>query len=166
MLIPQSLAYASIAGVPPEVGLYASITPLIVYAVFGTSTALAVGPVAVISLMTAATIGDHVSADGEGYLAAAIALAFLVGGILILLGVFRLGFLANFLSHPIVSGFISASGILIAVGQLKHVLGVPVEGDSIIEIGGSLIAHAGDAHPPTLAVGGAVVVFSSGRARV
>jgi SulP family sulfate permease len=159
MLIPQSLAYASIAGVPPQVGLYASIAPLIAYAIFGTSATLAVGPVAVISLMTAATIGDHVAPGGEGYLAAAIALALIVGLILVLLGVFRLGFLANFLSHPIISGFISASGILIAVGQLKHVLGVPAEGDSLIALVGSLATHAGAAHLPTLAVGGAAVVF-------
>lgn len=159
MLIPQSLAYASIAGVPPEVGLYASITPLVAYALFGTSATLAVGPVAVISLMTAATIGDHVTAGGGDYLAAAVALAFLVGLILVLLGLFRLGFLANFLSHPIISGFISASGVLIAVGQLKHVLGVPAEGDSLVAVAASIIKSADQAHMPTLAVGGAVVVF-------
>ncbi len=159
MLIPQSLAYASIAGVPPEVGLYASITPLVAYSLFGTSATLAVGPVAVISLMTAATIGDHVTAGGADYLAAAIALAFLVGLILTLLGLFRLGFLANFLSHPIVSGFISASGVLIAVGQLKHILGVAAEGDSLIAVAWSLITHAHLAHPLTLATGTAVILF-------
>lgn len=159
MLIPQSLAYASIAGVPPEVGLYASIAPLIAYTIFGTSTALAVGPVAVVSLITAATVGDHVEAGGANYVAATVALAFLVGLILVLLGVFRLGFLANFLSHPIVSGFISASGLLIAAGQLKHVMGVPAEGDSLFEIVISLARNASHAHLPTLAVGGGVVLF-------
>ena len=159
MLIPQSLAYASIAGVPPEVGLYASIAPLLAYAVFGTGSALAVGPVAVLSLMTAATIGDFAVAESQSYVAAAIALAFLVGAILVALGLFRLGFLANFLSHPIVSGFISASGLLIAVGQLKHVMGVPAEGQSLIRMTASLIRHAHLAHPPTLAVGAAVVIF-------
>ncbi len=159
MLIPQSLAYASIAGVPPEIGLYASITPLVAYALFGTSATLAVGPVAVISLMTAATIGDHTTAGTADYLAAAVALALLVGLILTLLGLFRLGFLANFLSHPIVSGFISASGVLIAVGQMKHLLGVSVEGDSLVAVGWSLMTHAHLAHLPTLAVGGGVVAF-------
>src|SRR3990167_8299657 len=96
MLIPQSLAYALIAGMPPETGLYASIAPLVAYAIFGTSTALAVGPVAVISLMTAATVGDFAARGMGDYTAIALALAFLVGIILIGLGAMKLGFLANF----------------------------------------------------------------------
>jgi SulP family sulfate permease len=159
MLIPQSLAYASIAGVPPQIGLYASVAPLIAYAVFGTSTALAVGPVAVLSLMTAATIGDFAATGSEAYLAAAVALAFLVGLILVALGLFRLGFLANFMSRPIVSGFISASGVLIAISQLPHVLGVAPEGQSLIAVVSGLIRRADSAHLPTLAIGAAVVVF-------
>ncbi len=159
MLIPQSLAYASIAGLPPEVGLYASITPLIAYAVFGTSATLAVGPVAVISLMTAATIGDFAPAGAAEYIALALTLALLVGLILMALGVFRLGFLANFLSYPIISGFISASGVLIAVGQLKHLLGVGADGRSLVEIAPDLVRRAGDTHPPTLAIGAGGVIF-------
>lgn len=159
MLIPQSLAYASIAGLPPEIGLYASIAPLFAYAVFGTSSALAVGPVAVLSLMTAATIGDFIEIGSASYIEAVLALALLVGVILFLFGVFRLGFLANFLSHPIISGFISASGVLIAGGQLKHVMGVAAEGDSLVEIALDLARQSGNAHLPTLAVGGGVIVF-------
>ncbi|HKL55297.1 MAG TPA: SulP family inorganic anion transporter, partial [Roseovarius sp.] len=98
MLIPQSLAYALLAGLPPEAGLYASIVPILLYAVFGTSRALAVGPVAVVSLMTAAAVGQAVD-NGVGYAAAALTLALLSGGMLLLLGVLRLGFIANFLSH-------------------------------------------------------------------
>lgn len=159
MLIPQSLAYASIAGLPPEAGLYASMAPLVAYAVFGGSTALAVGPVAVISLMTAATVGDVAQEASVQYVDAALALALLVGLILIILGLFRLGFLANFLSRPIVSGFISASGLLIAVGQMQHLLGVKAEGDSLVAITASLTRQAGHAHLATLTIGAAVVVF-------
>jgi SulP family sulfate permease len=102
MLIPQSLAYALLAGLPPEVGLYASILPLVAYAIFGTSRALAVGPVAVVSLMTAAAVGEVAEQGTPEYLGAAITLAFLSGLMLIAMGLFRLGFLANFLSHPVI----------------------------------------------------------------
>ena len=122
MLIPQSLAYALLAGLPPEAGIYASIAPIILYAIFGTSRALAVGPVAVVSLMTAAAIGQIAETGTMGYAIAALTLAFLSGAILLIMGVFRLGFLANFLSHPVIAGFITASGILIAASQLKHIL--------------------------------------------
>ena len=159
MLIPQSLAYALIAGLPPEAGLYASIAPLILYAIFGTSTSLAVGPVAVISLMTAATVGDFAARGTAGYASVALALAFIVGLVLLALGLLRLGFLANFLSHPIISGFITASGVLIAASQMKHILGVKAEGDNLIEIAYSLGAHLPATHLPTLAIGAGVIGF-------
>jgi SulP family sulfate permease len=98
MLIPQSLAYALLAGLPPEAGLYASILPIILYAVFGTSRALAVGPVAVVSLMTAAAVGQVAEQGTAGYAVAALTLAVLSGGILLTMGLLKLGFLANFLS--------------------------------------------------------------------
>ena len=123
MLVPQSLAYAMLAGLPPQVGLYASILPLIAYAIFGTSRALAVGPVAVVSLMTAAAVGQVAAPGSAEYLTAAITLAFLSGLVLVAMSVLRLGFMANFLSHPVISGFITASGILIAASQVKHILG-------------------------------------------
>ena len=104
MLIPQSLAYALLAGLPPEAGLYASIVPILLYAVFGTSRALAVGPVAVVSLMTAAALGSIADQGTMGYAVAALTLAFLSGVILLTMGVFKLGFLANFLSHPVIAG--------------------------------------------------------------
>jgi len=134
MLIPQSLAYALLAGLPPEVGLYASVAPLLLYAIFGTSRVLAVGPVAVVSLMTAAAIGEHAVAGTPAYWAVAITLAFLSGAMLLLMGFLRLGFLANFLSHPVISGFISASGLLIAASQLKTLMGVKAEGHNFIEL--------------------------------
>jgi len=120
MLIPQSLAYALLAGLPPEMGLYASILPLMAYALFGTSRTLAVGPVAVVSLMTAAVVGNMALQGTAEYAAAAIVLAFMSGLILLVTGLFRLGFLANFLSHPVISGFMTAAILLIGTSQLKH----------------------------------------------
>jgi len=159
MLIPQSLAYALLAGLPAEMGLYASILPLVAYAIFGTSRALAVGPVAVISLMTAASVGAVAEQGTAGYVVAAITLAFLSGVFLILMGVFRLGFLANLLSHPIVAGFITASGLIIAASQIKHILGIRAEGDNLLDLVLSLAAGAGEANPVTLLIGAASIGF-------
>ena len=159
MLIPQSLAYAMLAGLPAEVGLYASILPLVAYALFGTSRVLAVGPVAVVSLMTAAAIGEVAAQGTADYLTAAILLALLSGVMLLLMGILRLGFIANFLSHPVISGFITASGILIAASQMKHLLGVSAGGDTLPEIIAALAANAGGANPITLAIGMGVIAF-------
>ncbi len=159
MLIPQSLAYAMIAGLPPEVGLYASMTPLIAYAIFGTSSTLAVGPVAVVSLMTASAVGRIVETGGPEYIAAAAVLAVITGLILLVLGLARLGFLANFLSHPIIAGFITASGILIAASQMKHILGVQAHGENLLAILRSLASHVAQTNPLTLAIGAASIVF-------
>ena len=159
MLIPQSLAYAMLAGLPPEVGLYASVAPLVLYAVFGTSRVLAVGPVAVVSLMTAAAIGQHAPAGTSEYWAVAITLAFLSGLLLLSMGLLRLGFLANFLSHPVISGFISASGILIAASQLKTLMGVSAEGHNFLDLSLSLMSQLGQVHVLTLAIGAATVAF-------
>lgn len=153
MLIPQSLAYAMLAGLPPEIGLYASILPIIAYALFGTSRALAVGPVAVISLMTL-TAASAVAAPGSAdFIAATLVLALLSGLILIVMGVLRLGFLANLLSHPVVSGFITASGIIIATSQLKALLGIKASGEALPELIATLIDNAKDTNPYTLAIG-------------
>ncbi len=159
MLVPQSLAYALLAGLPPEVGLYASMLPLVAYAIFGTSRTLAVGPVAVVSLMTAAAIGNIAVQGASEYLAAAMTLAFMSGLILLALGIFRLGFLANFLSHPVIAGFITASGILIAAGQIKTLLGVKAGGNTLPEILASLAGTLQDTNFITLAIGAAAVAF-------
>lgn len=153
MLIPQSLAYAMLAGLPPEIGLYASILPIIAYALFGTSRALAVGPVAVISLMTLTAASAVASPGSPDFIAAALILALLSGLILIVMGVLRLGFLANLLSHPVVSGFITASGIIIATSQLKSVLGIKASGEAMPELVTTLIENAKDTNPYTLAIG-------------
>ncbi|MBM9594825.1 SulP family inorganic anion transporter [Roseitranquillus sediminis] len=159
MLIPQSLAYAMLAGLPPVVGLYASILPLVAYAVFGTSRTLAVGPVAVVSLLTATAAGA-VAIPGSGeYLVAAIALALLSGLILLAMGLFRLGFVANLLSHPVISGFITASGILIATSQLRHILGIDAGGHTMVELARSLVDGLPETNLPTLAVGAAATAF-------
>ncbi len=159
MLIPQSLAYALLAGLPPQVGLYASMLPLLGYALFGSSNALAVGPVAVVSLMTAAAVGEIAASGTPEYLGAALALALLSGVFLIALGLLRLGFLASLLSHPVISGFITASGLLIAASQLKHILGIDAGGHTLLELGRSLAGGLGEANLPTLAIGVAATAF-------
>ena len=155
MLIPQSLAYALLAGLPPD----ASIAPIILYAIFGTSRALAVGPVAVVSLLTASAVGQVAEQGTAGYAVAALTLAFLSGGFLVLLGVLRLGFLANFLSHPVIAGFITASGILIATSQFKHILGVSASGHTLPEMLGSILEHLGETNLITVVIGVLATVF-------
>ncbi|AUH34715.1 SulP family inorganic anion transporter [Paracoccus tegillarcae] len=159
MLIPQSLAYALLAGLPPEAGIYASIAPIILYAIFGTSRALAVGPVAVVSLLTASAVGQVAQQGTAGYAVAALTLAFLSGGFLLLMGVFRLGFLANFLSHPVIAGFITASGILIATSQLKHILGVSAQGHTLPEMLSSILEHLNEVNWITVVIGVLATAF-------
>jgi SulP family sulfate permease len=159
MLIPQSLAYAMLAGLPSQVGLYASIAPLLAYAALGSSRTLSVGPVAVVSLMTAAAIGDVARAGTVSYLEAALVLALLSGLILLGMATLRLGFIATFLSHPVISGFITASAVLIAASQLKHLLGVKIEGSTVSEVVPALIKAAPHANVPTLAIGVITMAF-------
>ncbi|QLE97176.1 SulP family inorganic anion transporter [Neptunomonas phycophila] len=153
MLIPQSLAYALLAGLPPEVGLYASILPLVAYAIFGTSRTLSVGPVAVVSLMTAAAVGNLALQGSDEYMAAAIILAFMSGLILLIMGFLKLGMLANFLSHPVISGFITASGLIIAASQLKHILGIKADGSNLWDLIVSLFSELPSTNIPTLVIG-------------
>ncbi|GAB5414377.1 MAG: solute carrier family 26 protein [Congregibacter sp.] len=159
MLIPQSLAYALLAGLPPEMGLYSSILPLLAYACFGSSRTLSVGPVAVVSLMTATAIGKVAESGSLGYASAAIAMSLLSGFMLLGMGLMRLGFLANLLSHPVTSGFISASAIIIALSQLGKLLGVSLEGDNLIALVRSLGQHVTSADLRTAAIGMAVLLF-------
>jgi len=159
MLIPQSLAYALLAGLPPEVGLYASVAPLVIYAVLGSSRVLAVGPVAVVSLMTAAAIGQFAEAGSPAYWTAAITLAFISGLMLLAMGLLRLGFLANFLSHPVISGFISASALIITASQIKTLMGVKAEGHNLVELLRALLGQLPNIHWLTLAMGLAATAF-------
>jgi len=159
MLIPQSLAYALMVGLPPQIGLYASMAPLVLYAIFGTARALAVGPVAVASLMTAAAAGAIAAQGTPEYLGVTIAIAMVVGLMLVAMGLLRLGFLANFLSHPVISGFITAAAVQIATGQLGPLLGISAKGESLLEVLISLVPNLGKINPYTAAIGAASLVF-------
>ena len=159
MLIPQSLAYALLAGLPPEVGLYASILPIVAYALLGSSMTLAVGPVAVASLMTASALQPLASAGSAEYVALAVQLSMISGVMLLAFGALRLGFLAYFLSHSVISGFITGSAVLIAVGQLKYILGVKVAGSNVLEILLGLARALPQTRPVTVAIGVASVLF-------
>ncbi len=157
MLVPQAMAYALLAGLPPVVGLYASMAPLVAYAVFGTSRQLAVGPAAMVSLLVAAGVGSV--ASPETYVALAVVTALLVGVLQVAMGALRLGFLVNFLSQPVISGFTSAAALLIGVGQLKHLLGVSVpRGAHVHSTARHLWTQLDAVHGPTLALGLAATV--------
>ena len=159
MLIPQSLAYAMLAGLPAEMGLYASMLPLIAYGLFGTSTTLSVGPVAVVSLMTATAVSQVADAGSLAYIDAAILLALMSGAMLLLFGLLRMGFLASFLSHPVIAGFITASGVIIAVSQLGHVLGIRGRGENLPQLAQQLWEQLPLVHLPTVLVGGCTLLF-------
>jgi sulfate permease, SulP family len=153
LLIPQSLAYAVLAGMPPVTGLYASIVPMVVYALMCSSTVLGPGPSALRSIMSLAAVGAVVGTGSADFVAASAVLAVMVGLALLVMGGLRMGFMASFLSQPVLSGFITASGLLIAMSQLKHVLGTPVAGDGMPTFLRSLAQHLDQIHGLTLAVG-------------
>ena len=134
LLIPQGMAYALIAGLPPIYGLYAALTPQIIYAFLGTSRQLAVGPVAMDSLLVAAGLGALSIVDSNQYIQMAILLALTIGAIQFLLGLLRMGFIVNFLSKPVISGFTSAAAIIICINQLKHILGISISQSNKIHI--------------------------------
>ncbi|KNG91880.1 SulP family inorganic anion transporter [Pseudaestuariivita atlantica] len=153
MLVPQGMAYALLAGLPPEVGLYASIVPLVFYGLLGSSRTLAVGPVAIVSLMVATTLGEISETGSVSYLAGAILLAFLSGAILLGMGLARLGFLVNFLSHPVISGFSSAAALVIGLSQLKHLLGFDIpRGHLITDTLAHVMRHISQINPATFGI--------------
>lgn len=154
MLIPQGMAYSMIAGLPPIYGLYASTIPIIIYSILGTSRQLAVGPVAMVSLLTAASVGLLADGGTEMYIQLTITLALMVGVIQLLLGASRLGFLVNFLSHPVISGFTSAAALIIGLSQLKHLLGIDIpRSHHVHEIILNAIKEADSIHWVTLGIG-------------
>ncbi|KAA2218383.1 SulP family inorganic anion transporter [Maribacter flavus] len=126
VLVPQGMAYAMIAGLPPVYGLYTALVPVLTYVFLGTSRKVAMGPVAMDSLLVAAALGTFAISNVADYIALAVVLVLIVGAVQLLLGIFRMGFLVNFLSKPVISGFTSAAAIIIMVSQLKHLLGIPV----------------------------------------
>ncbi|WP_222982975.1 SulP family inorganic anion transporter [Flagellimonas meishanensis] len=159
MLVPQGMAYAMIAGMPPIYGLYAALVPQCVYALTGTSRQLGVGPVALDSLLVAAGIGALQLSGITEYVSVVLFLTLLIGGLQLLLGFLKMGFFINFLSKPVISGFTSAAAIVIGLGQLKHVLGVELSQSSKIhQLVGNLFGNMGDINPQTLIMGLASVM--------
>ena len=161
MLIPQAMAYAMLAGLPPIVGLYASTIPLVLYALFGSSRELAVGPVAMDSLLVATTLAPIAVAGSSEYVGLAVLLALMVGVIAMGLGLARAGFLVNLLSRPVVSGFTSAAALIIGLSQLQHLLGVELpRSQQVFAILGAAVRSLGEIHPYTLAIGvGSIVAL-------
>lgn len=159
LVVPQGLAFAAIAGLPAHYGLYASLLPLIAYALFGTSMVISVGPVAVISLMTAAALAPIAAAGSPEYIAAAALLALLSGAMLFLFGLLRLGMLAQFLSHPVISGFIAGSALLIIVGQIRPLLGIEVNGHNAIELLGGILSSLDEIDVLSAALGGVMLLL-------
>jgi SulP family sulfate permease len=154
MLVPQSMAYAMLAGLPPEIGLYASVVPLGLYGVLGTSRTLAVGPVAIASLLVATGVSPLAEPGSAQYVQLALVLALLAGLIQVAMGLVRLGFLVNFMSHPVLAGFTSAAAILIGFSQVKHLVGIELpRTGQFHELLLYLVRHLGEAHGVTLGLG-------------
>jgi sulfate permease, SulP family len=160
MLIPQGMAYALIAGMPPIYGLYASLVPLVVYALLGSSRQLAVGPVAMISLLVAAGVAPLADGDPQRYVELALLLALMVGAVQLAMGVLRFGFLTNFLSHPVLAGFTSAAALIIGASQLRHLVGVELPGTNHVhDIVLALARQLGAVDPLTVTIGGAAILL-------
>jgi sulfate permease, SulP family len=163
VVIPQAVAYASLAGLPVQVGLYVATVPMLAYALLGSSRPLSVSSTSTISILTAGALVDAGAANDPGRAAAtATLLALLVGAMLAAAGLLRLGFLAEFISSPVLAGFKAGMGLVIAASQLGKVLGVPVEGDSFFAKVWSALTQLGDANPATvaLALGGLAVLLA------
>jgi len=154
VLIPQSMAYAQLAGLPPVYGLYAAFLPVIVAALWGSSNQLATGPVAVVSLLTAAALIPLAAEGSTEYVALAIVLALLVGIVQLAMGLLRLGALVSFISHPVIVGFTNAAAIIIGLSQLNKLFGLPLDSDSAFMVNiWNMLLRMGDVHLPTLAMG-------------
>jgi sulfate permease, SulP family len=158
-LIPQVMAYAGVAGLPPVAGLWAIIGSLLVYTVFGTSRQLSVGPESTTALMTAVTIAPLAAGDPTRYAALAALLALLVGGLCLLGALARLGFLADLLSRPVLVGYMAGVAVIMIIGQLGKVTGVPVSGGTTVDALRSFVTHLGQVHGPTLTLAAGVLVF-------
>ncbi|MEK4404840.1 sulfate permease [Sporosarcina sp. FSL K6-6792] len=159
MLIPQGMAYAMLAGLPPVIGLYASTIPLLVYALFGTSRQLAVGPVAMVSLLVLAGVSTLAEPGTESYISLVLLLMLMVGVIQFLMGVLKLGFIVNFLSHAVISGFTSAAAIIIGLSQLKHLLGVKLESNQVFLVLWEAIRKIAEINPISFAIGAGSIIL-------
>ena len=159
MLVPQGMAYSMLAGLPPIYGLYASTIPLIIYAIFGTSRQLAVGPVAMVALLVSSGVGALADLGSAEFVGLAILLALMVGVIQFLMGVFRFGFIVNFLSHPVIAGFTSAAALIIGFSQLKHLLGISIPRGKVHETIINVVENFNQINLPTLALGGTAILI-------
>ena len=159
LVIPQSLAYALLAGLPPQAGLYASIFPVIAYALLGSSMTQAVGPVAITAIMTFAVLSPLAAPGSSQYLMLAATLSLFSGLLVLVFGALRLGFLSQLLSRPVISGFISGSAVLIVLSQIKFLLGISPQGSSSWQVLISLFEHASQTNPITLAIGATSLVL-------
>ncbi len=154
MLVPQAMAYALLAGLPPQVGLYASVAPLVLYGIFGTSRTLAVGPVAIVSLLVFSGVSSLAEVGSAAYIQLALTLAFMVGVMQTFMGLLRVGFLVNFLSHPVLAGFTSAAAIIIGFSQMKPLLGIRFpSAEGFFETVTLTLAHVPQANGLTFAIG-------------
>ena len=158
-LVPQVMAYATLAGLPPVAGLWAAIVPLGAYALFGSSRQLSVGPESTTALMTAAVLTPVVAGDPTQYAALAAALALLVGAICLLGGLARLGFLANLLSRPVLVGYMTGIAIVMIASQLGKITGAPISGDEFVRQMRSFAAGISQAHWPTIALAASVLAL-------
>jgi sulfate permease, SulP family len=165
VVIPQAMAYATIAGLPVQAGLYVATVPMLVYALLGTSRPLSVSTTSTLSALTAAAVAVAAGGDPARALVAASTLAVLAGALLLLAGLLRLGFLADFISAPVLAGFKAGTGLLIAAGQLGKVLGVPQEGDSFFGKVGSALSHLGEISWPTAVLAAASIAILLGLRR-
>jgi len=161
MLVPQAMAYALLAGLPPEIGLYAATIPVLIYALFGTSRQLAVGPVAIVSLLTATALAPLFEEGTAGYVSAAALLALMVGVVHLVLAAGRLGFLVNFLSHSVLVGFTAAAAIIIGFSQVKHILGISIpRKDHFVDTVDEVASSVRDTNTATVLLGfGAVLML-------
>lgn len=160
VLVPQSMAYAQLAGLPPYYGLYAAFLPVLIGAMWGSSHQLATGPVAMVSLLTGSTLAQFAAPGTEQFIALAITLALMAGVMQLALGAFRLGAIVNFVSHPVIVGFTNAAAIIIALSQLNKMLGVSLaHGEHFVQDIWGVLQQVGDTHWPTLAMGAGAFVF-------
>ncbi|RNA66855.1 SulP family inorganic anion transporter [Alteribacter keqinensis] len=168
MLVPQGMAYAMLAGLPPVMGLYAATVPILIYALFGTSRQLAVGPVAMVSLLVFSGVSGFAEPGSQEYISLVLLLALMVGGIQLAMGVLRLGVVTKFISHGVISGFTSAAAIIIGFSQMKHLVGIDLESSkNVFLIVGEISARAGEIHLPTLGIGvGSILVLIFMKRRV
>ncbi len=165
LLVPEAMAYASLAGVAPEAGLYAALGPLVLYAVFGTSRHVTVGPSSAIAVMVAATVAPLAGGDSERYLTLTAGLALVVGIILIAAGAARLGFVSDFLARPVVTGFITGLALVIAIGQADKLFGIQAEGEDFFQETWDLVIQLGDTHVETFLVGAGCLILLFGLKR-